>query len=121
MRQEAIREQLLQQIEQTDVVDTHTHLVGDRLCAADFWQIAHYFWLFRELQAAGYPAHAEELPLERRIEAFLETRRAAKHTMMKMALTRLFRDLYGIELKDAASVQAAWNLLPCARGRTVVV
>lgn len=29
------------------VFDTHTHLVGDRLSARDFWEIAHYFWLFR--------------------------------------------------------------------------
>ena len=33
------------------VFDTHTHLIGDRLGARDFWEIAHYFWFYRELQA----------------------------------------------------------------------
>jgi hypothetical protein len=107
MRKETVREQLWQQIDHIDVLDTHTHLVGNRLCATDFWQIAHYFWLFRELQAAGYPAHAEELPVQQRIEAFLSAHRASKHTMMNMALTRIIRDLYGIELKDEASVLEA--------------
>jgi glucuronate isomerase len=107
MQREMIRDRLMQEIEKIDVVDTHTRLIGDRLCAVDFWQIAHYFWLFRELQAAGYPSNAEQLPFQERIEAFLSAHRASKHTMMNMALTRIFRDLYGIELKDAASVMEA--------------
>jgi hypothetical protein len=107
MQREMIRDRLMQEIEKIDVVDTHTHLIGDRLCAVDFWQIAHYFWLFRELQAAGYPSNAEQLPVQERIEAFLSAHRASKHTMMNMALTRIFRDLYGIELKDVASVMEA--------------
>ena len=37
------------------VYDTHTHLRGAGLPAADFWDIGHYFWFIRELQAAGYP------------------------------------------------------------------
>ncbi|MEK3911034.1 glucuronate isomerase [Paenibacillus sp. FSL H7-0331] len=107
MQQETIRERIMQELETVDVVDTHTHLVGDRLNAVDFWQIAHYFWLFRELQAAGYPAHAEQLPVRERIQAFLSAHHASRHTMMNVALSRIFQDLYGIELKDEASVLAA--------------
>ncbi|WJH32394.1 glucuronate isomerase [Paenibacillus sp. CC-CFT747] len=107
MNEAAVRERLMQAIGDIDIFDTHTHLVGSRLGAADFWEIAHYFWLFRELQAAGYPADAAELPEDKRMEAFLAAHRASKHTMMNKALTRIMRDLYGIELTDAASVRAA--------------
>lgn len=94
-------------IMQLPVLDTHTHLVGDRLCAKDFWEIAHYFWLFREMQAAGYPAHAMELAEDMRIAAFLEAYRATKSTLMNIAFTHILKDLYGIELSDAASVREA--------------
>lgn len=103
----SLLERLAARLEPMEVLDTHTHLVGDRLGAADFWELAHYFWLFRELQAAGYPAHAEELPVEARAEAFIEAHRASRHTMMNKALTVMLRDLYGIALTDAASVLEA--------------
>ncbi|MFC0332452.1 glucuronate isomerase [Paenibacillus sepulcri] len=89
------------------VFDTHTHLVGDRLCARDFWEIAHYFWLFRELQAGGYPADAGELPEEERIAAFLESYKATRSTLMNWVFTSIMRELYGIEIRDAASVREA--------------
>ena len=46
------------------VFDTHTHL-GERgvhVPAQNVWDILHYFWFFRELVAAGYPANARDLP-----------------------------------------------------------
>ncbi|MBD2871959.1 glucuronate isomerase [Paenibacillus arenilitoris] len=89
------------------VFDTHTHLVGDRLAASDFWEIAHYFWLFRELQAAGYPADADKLPEEERISAFLDAYRATRSTLMNIGFTAILRELYGIEIRDAASVREA--------------
>lgn len=101
------KEDLAAQIMGLPVVDTHTHLVGDRLCAGDFWEIAHYFWLFRELQAAGYPANAMELPEDERIAAFLEAYHGSRNTMMNVAMTHIFRDLYGIVICDAASVREA--------------
>jgi hypothetical protein len=89
------------------VVDTHTHLVGDRLCAGDFWQLADYFWLNRELQAGGYPPHAAELPEEDRIQAFLAAYGRTRNTLMNMVLTHILQALYGIELRDASSVRLA--------------
>jgi hypothetical protein len=50
---------LCDEIMRLPVIDTHTHLVGDKLNAADFWEIADYFWLNQELQSAGYPANAD--------------------------------------------------------------
>lgn len=89
------------------VFDTHTHLVGDRLGARDFWEIAHYFWLFRELQAGGYPAHAETLSEEERILAFLDAYKATRSTLMNWTFTSIMRELYDIEIKDADSIKEA--------------
>ncbi|NQX59427.1 glucuronate isomerase [Paenibacillus qinlingensis] len=111
------KEEFEAQIMQLPVVDTHTHLVGDRLCASDFWEIAHYFWLFRELQAAGYPANAMELPEDERIAAFLEAYHGSRNTMMNMAMTHIFRDLYGIVIRDAASVREADAAVKQSAGR----
>ncbi|MNI09883.1 hypothetical protein D3C73_629710 [compost metagenome] len=101
------KEQFTERIMQLPVLDTHTHLVGDSLRAQDFWEIAHYFWLFRELQAAGYPEDAMELPEEVRIEAFLEAYHASRNTLMNQVLTSIFKNLYSITLSDAASIRAA--------------
>ncbi|MGG1551944.1 glucuronate isomerase [Paenibacillus ferrarius] len=100
------KETFTEQIMHMPVLDTHTHLVGDRLCAADFWEIAHYFWLFREMQAAGYPENAAELPEEERITAFLDAYKATRNTLMNIAFTHICQDLYGIEPKDRESVLA---------------
>lgn len=101
------REKFMEQIMELDVLDTHTHLIGDRLAARSFWDIAHYFWLNREMQAAGYPADAEQLAEEERIEAFLAAYRATRNTLMNWVITQIFRNLYSIELTDADSVRAA--------------
>lgn len=38
------QERWMEAIQQMEVLDTHTHLVGERLAARNFWEIAHYFW-----------------------------------------------------------------------------
>ncbi|GAA4836356.1 hypothetical protein GCM10023310_12350 [Paenibacillus vulneris] len=90
-----------------DVLDTHTHLVGQQLSARDFWEIAHYFWLNREMQAAGYPDQAMELPEDERIESFLSAYKASRNTLMNWVFTHIFKDLYGIEIRDAQSIREA--------------
>lgn len=98
---------LLDDIMAMDVIDTHTHLAGDHLCAEDFWEIADYFWLNRELQSAGYPPGAGSLPEEKRIEAFLNAYHVSRNTLMNIAFTTILKDLYGVKLTDAASVREA--------------
>ena len=91
------------------VFDTHTHL-GERgvpVPAQNVWDILHYFWFFRELVAAGYPANARDLPEERRIAAFLDAFAATRHTTMNWVVRRILADLYGVELADEASVRQA--------------
>lgn len=89
------------------VIDTHTHLVGNKLCAADFWEIADYFWLNRELQTAGYPAAADRLPPEERAAAFALAYHASRNTMMNRAFTAIMNDLYGVTITDTESVMKA--------------
>lgn len=98
---------LLDDIMNMDVIDTHTHLVGDHLCAEDYWKIADYFWLNRELQTAGYPPDAETLPEEQRMEAFLKAYHSSRNTMMNIAFTTILKDLYDVELTDTASIRTA--------------
>lgn len=110
------RPSLLDDILSMDVIDTHTHLVGDNLGAEDFWKIADYFWLNQELQTAGYPASAAELPAGRRIEVFLSAYGRSRNTLMNIAFTTILKDLYGVELTDAASVQEADERIQARRG-----
>lgn len=98
---------LYEEIMSLPVIDTHTHLVGNKLCATDFWEIADYFWLNRELQSAGYPVHADQLPDDERAAAFVRAYQASRNTMMNRAFTAIMNDLYGIAITDAASVQKA--------------
>lgn len=113
LSKEAFTKHILQQ----QVLDTHTHLVGDRLAARDFWEVAHYFWLFREMQAAGYPANAMELPEDLRIPAFLDAYQATRNTLMNIAFTHILKDLYGITLSDRASVLEADSAIKLAAQR----
>ncbi|MCU6707514.1 glucuronate isomerase [Paenibacillus sp. J5C_2022] len=97
------------------VLDTHTHLIGDSLAARDFWQIAHYFWLLRELQAGGYPADAEKLPLDERIEAFVAAYDETRTTLMNIAFTRIMSELYGVAIHDGDSVRRAIAVVEAAQ------
>ncbi|MDR6880912.1 glucuronate isomerase [Bacillus sp. 3255] len=107
MELQASKETFAKRIMQMSVLDTHTHLVGDRLAARDFWEVAHYFWLHREMQAAGYSAAPMELPEDERIAAFLEAYHGTRNTLMNMAFTHIFSDLYGITISDEDSVREA--------------
>jgi hypothetical protein len=90
-----------------EVLDTHTHLIGGKLAARDFWEIGEYFWLKEELIAAGYPADAESLPEDRRREAYARAFAATRNTSMNTVTSAVFRDLYDLEITDAASVARA--------------
>jgi hypothetical protein len=101
------RRELLDRVLQMDVWDTHTHLTPDSLPAKSFWDIGHYFWFLRELQAAGYPQQAEDLPTEERAEAYLCAFNATRNTSMNWVVRRILRDLYSIEITDVESIWRA--------------
>ena len=101
------KEEFKIELENLKVYDAHTHLVGAKLCASDFWEIAHYFWFLRELQGAGYPVNYDALPENDRVDAFLSAYLKTKGTGMHYAVRRIFADLYGLELNDKKSVYTA--------------
>ncbi|MCL2833292.1 MAG: hypothetical protein FWD78_08995 [Treponema sp.] len=101
------KEQFINEIEKLPVYDAHTHLVGSKLCASDFWEIVHYFWFLRELQGAGYPDDYNSLTEEQRIDAFLPCFNRTKGTGMHYVVNRIFNDLYGLKITDKKSVYAA--------------
>jgi glucuronate isomerase len=104
-------EEFIAHVRDLPVFDAHTHLVGSRLRAADFWEIVHYFWFFREMQGAGYPAKPEEVPEDQRIDLFLEAWKKTKGTGMHYAVECIFRDLYNLEIAGRSSVLEGINLV----------
>jgi glucuronate isomerase len=105
--QRSRREDLLEAILPLPVWDTHTHLKGTALAARSFWDVGHYFWFLRELLAAGYPAGYRSLPEDERVVAYLRAYQATRNTVMHWVVAQLFRQLYGLELTDEASIRAA--------------
>ena len=53
------------------------------------------------LKAAGYPENAEELPEDRRIDAYVRAFDATRNTTMNWVARRVFAELYQIEITDA--------------------
>ncbi|MCL2879887.1 MAG: hypothetical protein FWF29_06565 [Treponema sp.] len=98
------REQFKADLESVPVYDAHTHLAGGKLCAANFWEIVHYFWFLRELQGAGYPNNYPDYTEGDRIDVFLRAFGKTRGTGMHYAVKRIFKDLYGLEITDKKSV-----------------
>ncbi len=103
----SIRDALRDAIWQLPVWDTHTHLVGGKLPAATFWDIGHYFWLLRELRAAGYPAEADYLPEDQRFAANAAALARTGITSMAWCLRRIVSDLYEVEIDGVDSLREA--------------
>lgn len=98
MASDSLREQILRQ----PVFDTHTHLeTSSQVGAEDFFDIAHYFWFRRELEAAGYPRNAEELEAPRRFEAFSKAYERSRNTSWAQMVRRMILDLYGVDIAEA--------------------
>ena len=98
-----------EEILRVPVFDTHTHLnmPGVPIPAQNFWDIAHYFWFQEELWSVGYSRNAMELPEDERIECFISAFNAGRNTAWNGIVRHIFRELYGVELTNAASVRAA--------------
>ena len=104
------RTDLLDDILALPVWDTHNHLEGSKtLCAQSFWDFGHYFWYLRELQGVGYPwlGAAMALPEADRAEAYVRAFHLGRNTAWGRAVRQTLRDLWDIEITDAASLLAA--------------
>lgn len=98
-----------EQIMSLPVFDTHTHLnmPGVAVPAQSVWDIVHYFWFLEELRSTGYPREAMELHEDERIKQLVAALAAGRNTAWNLIVRRIFADLYGVELRDDASVRDA--------------
>ena len=103
------RQEFRENIMALDVWDTHTHLnmPGVPIPAPDFWEIGHYFWFLRELQAAGYPKNYRDLPENERAEAYIKAFDATRNTAMNWVVRHIFKNLHGLEITDVDSIHRA--------------
>ncbi len=99
------------------VYDTHTHMdVSPKLNAQTFWDIAHYFWYCRELEAAGYPGESGNLTEDARAKAFLEAFHRNRNTYWNHAVGRACRDLFDVTIEDAESIRRIQDRIAETRG-----
>lgn len=91
------------------VFDTHTHMndPGVPIAAQDVWDILHYFWFQQELWSVGYPKNPLALPEDQRVQRFVTALEQVRNTTWALIVREVMQRLYGIELKDAASIYAA--------------
>jgi len=103
------REQWREAVGELPVFDTHTHMnnKGVPIAAQSVWDIVHYFWFQQELWSVGYPKDPMALDEDTRIARFVDAFARARNTVWAMMVRQTFRDLYGLELGDAASVREA--------------
>lgn len=95
------RRQVREEVLNLPVFDTHTHLeTSAQVAAVDFFDIAHYFWFRRELEAAGYPRNAEELEAPRRLEAFTKAYARSRNTSWAHMVRRMVLDLYDVDIRE---------------------
>lgn len=101
-------ESLKQDIFDLRVVDMHNHLDVDpsneSVVAQSFWDVGEYFWVRRHLWSAGYPVNTEDMPFDKRAEAYIKALDRASNTVWVRALRQGIKELYGTELSDVKSV-----------------
>lgn len=95
---------LNEQIMALPVWDTHNHLAGESFKAQNFWELGHYFWFRRELEAAGYPRNAMDLPEAERAEAFMNALALTANTTWTQVFRQSMVDLFGIELNEPEDI-----------------
>jgi glucuronate isomerase len=83
-------------IEQTPIIDPHTHIRCDQPTAPDLAALLSYHWVQTELHAVGMPAEddAAALPPDERVRRALPYLKRMRNTAMAWCLFRIFRDLY---------------------------
>ncbi|HEV3163955.1 MAG TPA: hypothetical protein VGZ22_07970 [Isosphaeraceae bacterium] len=83
-------------IQDTAIVDPHTHIRCDQPQAPDLAALMSYHWVQTELIAVGMPAADMDpaLPADERVRRSLPYLRRMRNTAMAWCLFRIFRDLY---------------------------
>lgn len=89
-------------IQDTPLVDPHTHLRCDQPSAPDLASLMSYHWVQTELRAVGMPAADLDtaLPADERVRRSIPYLRRMRNTAMSWCLFRIFRDLYDFEAPE---------------------
>jgi hypothetical protein len=92
----SLAQQIERMIQQTPIVDPHTHIHCDQPNAPDLAALMSYHWVQTELRAVGMPAADLDLalPPDERVRRSLPYLRRMRNTAMAWCLFRIFRDLY---------------------------
>ena len=97
-------QQLLEALNETPILDAHTHLVGGRLGARGLHDILLYHMAVSELYAAGcpsgarltqYPGWPDTAEAHRRIEEALPHLGRVRNTSISWGVRTILKDLYG--------------------------
>src|SRR5438067_6665969 len=89
-------------IQDTTVVNPHTHNRCDQPGAPDLAALMSYHWVQTELRAVGMPAADCDpaLPADERVRRSLPYLKRMRNTAMAWCLYRIFRDLYDFHEPD---------------------
>ena len=104
MATDPLEQHLLEALNETPILDAHTHLVGGRLGARGLHDILLYHMAVSELYAAGcpsgarltqYPGWPDTAEAHRRIEEALPYLDRARNTSISWGIRMILKDLYG--------------------------
>src|SRR4051812_10330939 len=86
-------------IDETPIVDPHTHLRCDQPVAPDLASLMSYHWVQTELRAVGMASEDLDpvLPADERVRRSIPYLRRMRNTAMAWCLYRIFRDLYDFD------------------------
>lgn len=92
----SLAQRIERMIQDTPIVDPHTHIRCDQPNAPDLAALMSYHWVQTELRAVGMPAADLDpaLPADERVRRTLPYLRRMRNTAMAWCLYRIFRDLY---------------------------
>ncbi|HEV3121664.1 MAG TPA: hypothetical protein VGY53_07170 [Isosphaeraceae bacterium] len=95
----SVAERIERLIQETPIVDPHTHVRCDQPSAPDLAALLSYHWVLSELKAVGMPPadFAPALPADERVRRAIPYLRRMRNTAMSWCLFRIFRDLYDFD------------------------
>jgi len=98
-REPSLAQRIERMIDDTPIVDPHTHLGCDQPAAPDLASLMSYHWVQTELRAVGMPASDLDpaLPVDERVRRWIPYLRRMRNTAMAWCLYRIFRDLYDFD------------------------
>lgn len=107
--QPPLTQRIERMIDQTPIINPHTHIRCDNPSAPDLAALLSYHWVQTELKAVGMPAPDLDpaLPADERVRRSIPYLKRMRNTAMSWCLFRIFRDLY--DFHDPALDESNWR------------